>query len=76
MQAQNSGVNASVEETLDPEDWNGAQALSHQIVDDAVAYLRDVRDRPVWRAMPDDVRSRFSTPLPRTAESIRCSPRL
>jgi len=53
-----------VDETLDPGDWAGIQALSHRIVDDAVGYLRDVRDRPVWRDMPADVRASFKAPLP------------
>ena len=67
MHAQ-SVSNALPEETLDPENWSEALALSHQIVNDAVAYLRDVRDRPVWQEMPADVRSRFSAPLPRAPE--------
>ncbi|TIO78614.1 MAG: aspartate aminotransferase family protein [Mesorhizobium sp.] len=54
----------AMNETLDPADWADVQALSHRIVDDAVAYLKDVRDRPVWREMPPEVRSFFSAPLP------------
>ncbi|TJW67051.1 MAG: amino acid decarboxylase, partial [Mesorhizobium sp.] len=42
-----------MEETLDPPDWTDVQALSHRVVDDAIGYLRDVRDRPVWREMPN-----------------------
>lgn len=53
------------EETLDPLDWAEMQALSHRVVDDAVDYLRDVRDRPVWREMPAEVRGGFAAPLPR-----------
>lgn len=53
------------EETLDPGDWSGVQALSHRILDDAVAHLRDVRERPVWREMPAEVREFFRAPLPR-----------
>ena len=34
-------LNPTAEETLDPDDWSEVQALSHQIVDDAVSYLRD-----------------------------------
>lgn len=52
------------EETLDPVDWSAVEALSHRIVEDAVGYLRDVRDRPAWHAMPAEVRSTFSSPLP------------
>jgi glutamate/tyrosine decarboxylase-like PLP-dependent enzyme len=54
------------EETLDPEDWADAQAVAHRAVDDAIAYLRDIRDRPVWQDMPGEVRRRFDTPLSRS----------
>ncbi len=52
------------EETLDPEDWTDAQAVARCAVDDAIEYLRDIRDRPVWRDMPREVRRTFETPLP------------
>ncbi|TGS57790.1 amino acid decarboxylase, partial [Mesorhizobium sp. M1D.F.Ca.ET.183.01.1.1] len=54
----------ATEETLDPADWADVQALSHRIVDDAIGHLRDVRERPVWREMPAEVRAFFSAPLP------------
>ena len=53
-----------LEETLDPEDWGDARAVARQAVDDAVDYLRDIRDRPVWRNMPSEVRKAFEAPLP------------
>ncbi|TIV10887.1 MAG: amino acid decarboxylase, partial [Mesorhizobium sp.] len=56
---------AAADETLDPPDWADAGALSHRILDDAITYLKDVRERPVWREMPAEVRSFFSAPLPR-----------
>ena len=72
-------VSAEVEETLDPADWNETLELSHRIVEDAARYLRDVRDRPVWREMPAEVRAFFDAPLPRApnrlATSIARSPR-
>ncbi|CAH2398876.1 pyridoxal phosphate-dependent decarboxylase family protein [Mesorhizobium ventifaucium] len=58
------------EETLDPVDWADVQALSHQIVDDAVDYLRDVRERPVWQEMPAEVREFFAAPLPQSAQPL------
>ena len=58
-------LNAVAEETLDPVDWTEVQALSAQIIEDAIEYLHDVRDRPVWRDMPDDLKSSFSTAVPR-----------
>lgn len=58
------------EETLDPHDWATLKALSHRIVDDSVAYLRDIHDRPSWRAMPGDVKAFFTSPMPRKPGEI------
>lgn len=45
-----------IEESLDPADWSATRALGQRMVDDAMAYLEGVRDRPVWRPIPPDVR--------------------
>ncbi|RWK60593.1 aspartate aminotransferase family protein [Mesorhizobium sp.] len=58
------------EETLDPVDWTEVQALSHRIVDDAVDYLRDVRERPVWQDMPAEVKAFFAAPLPQSPQPL------
>jgi len=58
--------NQTVEETLDPASWDDAQALSHRMIDDAIGHLREVRERPIWRSMPAEVRATFATPVPRT----------
>lgn len=65
MDGAREALDMVAEETLDPLDWADVQALSHRVVDDAINYLRDVRDRPVWREMPAEVRSVFEAPLPR-----------
>ncbi len=52
------------EETPDPDDWEASRALAHRMVDEAVAHLAGVRERPVWIAMPEDVRARLQTDLP------------
>lgn len=65
MDARTTRPTVLTEETLDPDDWSGLAALSHQAVDDAVAYLRDVRDRPVWQEMPAGVRAVFDEAVPR-----------
>lgn len=64
MDSRREELNRLVEETLDPDDWTEVQTLSHHIVDEAVGYLRDVRDRPVWQEMPAEVRASFAAPLP------------
>jgi glutamate/tyrosine decarboxylase-like PLP-dependent enzyme len=54
----------SEEETLDPEDWDAMRVLGHRMVDDMIDYMKKIRERPVWRHMPDDAKARFSQPLP------------
>lgn len=54
----------SGEETLDPEDWEATRALAHRMVDEAVDHLGQVRERPIWRPMPEDVRARLKTGMP------------
>src|SRR5215510_13496948 len=66
MGAMWKALNAPVEETLDPDNWSDVDALSHQIIGDAVGYLRAVRDRPVWQEMPAGVKAFFASPLPRS----------
>ena len=70
MDAAQETLGMLAEETLDPQDWADVQALSHRIVDDAVAHLRDVRDRPVWQEMPGKVREFFTAPLPRSPSPL------
>ena len=66
MDVSRKAMNAPAEETLDPDDWSEVETLSHQIIEDAVRHLRDVRDRPVWREVPQEVKAFFASPLPRS----------
>ena len=52
------------EETLDPKNWEDSKELAHQMVEDAIDYLKTVRDRPVWQQMPESVEEKFKTSLP------------
>lgn len=51
-------------ETLDPGDWQEMRALAHRMVDDALTYLEQVGERPVWQPVPPEVAARFETPAP------------
>jgi aromatic-L-amino-acid/L-tryptophan decarboxylase len=51
-------------ETLDPQDWDATRALAHRMVDDALEYLRTVRERPAWQDVPAEVRAALQEPLP------------
>jgi aromatic-L-amino-acid/L-tryptophan decarboxylase len=51
-------------QTLDPPDWETFRTQAHRMLDDIVDYTKDIRQRPVWRPIPNEVRARFRTPVP------------
>ena len=51
--------------SLDPSDWEAMRALAHRAVDDALDYLANVRERPVWQPTPEAVIAKLHAPLPR-----------
>ncbi|MFD1158046.1 pyridoxal phosphate-dependent decarboxylase family protein [Roseovarius aestuarii] len=53
-----------IEESLDPPDWATLHSTAHQIIDDAISHVRDVRDRPLLQDMPTAVRDAYAAPLP------------
>ena len=52
-------------ETLDPQDWDEIRAQGHRMLDDMIDYIATIRERPVWRPIPDVVRAQFRADLPR-----------
>jgi glutamate/tyrosine decarboxylase-like PLP-dependent enzyme len=50
--------------SLDPSEWEALRMQSHRMVDDMLDYLRDLRQRPVWQPIPQDIRDLFHEPLP------------
>jgi aromatic-L-amino-acid decarboxylase len=56
--------------TLDPQDWDAIRAHGHRMLDDMIDYVANIRDRPVWQPIPDDVRARFRAELPRQASEL------
>ncbi len=63
-------MSSTPERDLDPGDWNAFRATAHAILDQILDYTRDIRDRPVWRPVPEAVRARLRTPMPRNAEGL------
>jgi aromatic-L-amino-acid/L-tryptophan decarboxylase len=51
-------------QTLDPHDWEELRAQGHRMLDDMIDYVANIRKRPVWRPIPDEVRARFHGELP------------
>jgi aromatic-L-amino-acid decarboxylase len=52
-------------ETLDPAEWDEVRALGHRMLDDMIDHLATIRERPVWRPIPEVVRAQFREGLPR-----------
>jgi glutamate/tyrosine decarboxylase-like PLP-dependent enzyme len=57
-------------ETLDPQNWDELRAEAHRMLDDAIDYIADIREQPVWRPIPDDLRARFRSDVPRKASDL------
>src|SRR5260370_11484257 len=51
-------------QTLDPQNWDDVRAQGHRMLDDMLDYAANIRHRPVWRPIPDEVRARFHATLP------------
>jgi len=49
---------------LDPENWSAFRAQAHQALDDALDFVETVRERPVWREMPDEAKVELREPFP------------
>ena len=50
---------------LDPSDWTAFRALAHRALDETLDDVAGIRERPPWRAIPDDVRTSIGAdPLP------------
>ena len=61
---------STVGETLDPDNWDDIRAHGHRMLDDMLDYLATIRERPVWRPIPDTVRARFHDALPQSPSDL------
>jgi aromatic-L-amino-acid/L-tryptophan decarboxylase len=57
-------------ETLDPQNWDEVRAQGHRMLDDMIDYAANIRARPVWSPIPDEVRARFRDSLPRKPSGL------
>ncbi len=49
---------------LDPTDWDEFARESHRALDEMIAYLKGIRDQPVWQQAPENVLQEFTARLP------------
>ena len=57
-------MTARPEESLDPASWEEFRAHGHRVLDELLDWLSTLRDRPVWRPVPEHVRTALRAPLP------------
>jgi aromatic-L-amino-acid decarboxylase len=55
---------------LDPSDWPALRTQGHRMLDDMFDFIEHIRERPVWRPIPDRVRARFREALPTTPTEL------
>jgi aromatic-L-amino-acid decarboxylase len=60
---QSGPCNAPAKSSLDPADWGGFREQAHRMLDDVLGDMENLRRRPVWQPIPDEVRGRFHEPL-------------
>jgi aromatic-L-amino-acid decarboxylase len=65
-----AAMNDPDSKTLDPSDWTGFRAQAHRMLDDIVDYIENIRERPVWQPIPDEVRTRFRGELPHAPSDL------
>jgi len=57
-------------QTLDPTDWEDLRKIGHNMIDDMLDYLRDVRERPAWQSPSAEARSARSSCVPRKGREL------
>lgn len=60
----------SMDQTLDPQDWERVRSLAHRMVDDGIARIQGVRGGPVWRPMAQGSRKGFAGTAPQDPETL------
>jgi aromatic-L-amino-acid decarboxylase len=53
--------------SLDPADWDEFRTLAHRMLDDAINDIATLDGQPVWRPIPQAIRSSWSETLPHGA---------
>jgi glutamate/tyrosine decarboxylase-like PLP-dependent enzyme len=64
---------ADSDQTLDPSnsrDWSEFRLQAHRMLDDMIGYIENIRERPVWQPIPNEVRAHFQSPAPRQGDEL------
>lgn len=56
--------------SLDPQDWSEFRALAHRMLDETIDGIANIRSRPVWQPIPNEVRAAWKSDVPRGASDL------
>ena len=56
--------------SLDPLNWHQFRELAHTALDDALDFVQTVRERPVWKPLPEHVQNSLAAPVPVIGQSL------
>lgn len=56
------------EVSLDPTNWDALKDLGGVMVNDMIDFLQSIREQPVWRKPPEEIKKKFSKELPQTPQ--------
>ena len=59
------------EESLDPQDWDDLKDIGNIMVNDMIVFLQNVKEQPVWRKPPQEVKDSFKKKPARRASAIQ-----
>jgi glutamate/tyrosine decarboxylase-like PLP-dependent enzyme len=59
-----------IENTLDPKNWTEMRELGHRMIDDMMDYLQNIREQPVWKIIPDEVKNYYDKNIPLDPQNI------
>ncbi len=65
------GQYSEVTASLEPENWEEFRKLAHAALDDAIGFVRAVRERPVWQPVPESVKTALAERLPVEPQGIQ-----
>lgn len=56
--------------SLDPQDWSAFRVLAHRMLDETIDGIANIRSRPVWQPIPNEVRAALKSDVPREASDL------
>ncbi len=67
---KNESSYLSNEISLDPDNWDEIRQVGHQMVDDMIDHLQNIRSEPTWRKIPDETKVFLKNGIPQSPQDL------